>query len=456
MASVSDWLGSRFDGVAPLAFYREVFPAGRLDTRGSFTKGRYTAIAVSVSGDGRVRRYTVCDDLEPLSQLLKTDDFIIVSPVAYAGRAMSQRNARELYALAFDLDGLLVENGQQVGLEHLFTALDKGLLEVPRPTFVVSSGTGVHLYWLLEEPIKLFPNVVKALWKFRISLTRAIWQPDVTSLYANPQFESVTQSFRMVGSLAKDKKTRVTAYRTGERLSLTTLRGIGDRYPELAIPEMYQSTMSLAEAKEKYPDWYQERIVAGKPRGTWTCNRALYDWWKRQIVEGANRFRSKDIGVQVGHRYWAILALAVYARKCDIPRDELEKDALSLVPLLDGRTTSEDNHFTASDVMKALEAYDARYITVPRRTIEQLTNIEIPPNKRNGRKQSVHLAICRSTKDVLNKMGEGNAHNAGRPDKKTLVTDYYRAHPDCSVRGCAKDLGISTATAQKWLKVLRG
>lgn len=454
MASVSDWFGSHFAEVSPLAFYREVFPAGRLDTRGSLAKGRYTAIAVSVSDDDRVRRYTVCDDLEPIPQLLKTDDFIIISPVAYAGKAMSQRNARELYALAFDLDGLLVENGQQVGLEHLFTALDKGLLEVPRPTFVVSSGTGAHLYWLLNEPIKLFPNVIKALWKFRISLTRAIWQPDVTSLYANPQFESVTQSFRMVGSLAKDKKTRVTAYRTGERLNLATLHGIGEKYPELAIPDKYQSTMSLAEAKEKYPDWYRDRIVAGKPRGTWTCNRALYDWWKRQIVEGANRFRSKDVGVQVGHRYWSILALAVYARKCDIPRDELEKDALSLVSLLDSRTNSEDNHFTASDVMKALEAYDAKYITVPRRTIEQLTNIEIPPNKRNGRTRQQQIAIVNAMNTVKRSMGENLG--AGRPDKKMLVANYYRAHPNCSVRGCAKDLGISTATAQKWLKVLRG
>lgn len=455
MASVAEWLGSRFEEVPPLAFYRQVFPAGSLDARGSFTRGRYTAIAVAISDENAVRRFAVCDDLEPIPELLKTEDFVVLSPVAYAGRSMSQRNARELYALAFDLDGLLVEGGRQVGLAHLFVALDKGLLEVPRPTFVVSSGTGVHLYWLLDEPIKLYPNIIKALWKFRISLTNAIWQPDVTSLSAKPQFEAVTQSFRMVGSLAKDKKTRVTAYRTGERLSLATLRDIGKRYPELAIPEKYQSTMSLAEARERYPGWYQDRVVAGKPRGTWTCNRALYDWWKGEIVEGANRFRSRDVGAREGHRYWAIFALAVYARKCDVPREELEKDALSLVPLLDSRTTSEDNHFTASDVMKALEAYDARYITVPRRTIEQLTNIEIPPNKRNGRKQAVHLAICRSTKDVLNKMGEGNAHNAGRPDKKALVTDYYREHPDCSVRGCAKDLDISTTTAQKWLKVLR-
>ncbi|MCQ4928166.1 hypothetical protein NE466_11550, partial [Veillonella parvula] len=52
-----------------------------------------------------------------------------------------------------------------------------------------------------------------------------------------------------------------------------------------------KSTVTLEEAKELYPDWYEKRIVQGEPKqkskkqgGTWVCNEALYEWWKRKIT----------------------------------------------------------------------------------------------------------------------------------------------------------------------------
>ena len=43
-----------------------------------------------------------------------------------------------------------------------------------------------------------------------------------------------------------------------------------------------KSKLSLDEAKKLYPEWYQERVVEGRPKkkGTWVCNEALYEWWK--------------------------------------------------------------------------------------------------------------------------------------------------------------------------------
>ena len=40
---------------------------------------------------------------------------------------------------------------------------------------------------------------------------------------------------------------------------------------------MRKSRLSLAEAKEKYPDWYERRIVKKERRGRWTVKRDLYD-----------------------------------------------------------------------------------------------------------------------------------------------------------------------------------
>ena len=71
--------------------------------------------------------------------------------------------------------------------------------------------------------------------------------------------------------------------------------------------------MTLKEAKEKYPEWYDKRIIKKKKRLTWTTNRAVYDWWKYRVKYEAT----------FGHRYFCIMVLAIYAVKCDIELEEL-------------------------------------------------------------------------------------------------------------------------------------
>lgn len=466
MESVESFLSARFPEVSPLDFYRDLFGSGSLDTRGAFTKGKFCAIAVQIhqedGGEVRARRFTVCDDLEPLPQLISSDDFVVVSPVAYCGKTQRQEMARELYALAFDLDGLIVEDGRQQGLRQLLYDFDE-IKRLPKPTYLVSSGNGIHCYYLLKTPLRLFPSTFEHLRAFRGAMVRALWDSYVTELSASPQYESCTQSFRAVGSVSKDKTKRVKAYRIGDKTTISELNSWIDaamaketkrreieKLASLKIPTGYESELPLGKAKELYPEWY-ERVAAGRPRRTWTCNRALYDWFKRELVDGANQFPAKDRGVVQGHRYFGIMCLAVYARKCGIPREELEKDAYGFISLLDARTTSEDNHFDASDVTHALEAYNDSYITVPRATIEQLTNLDIPPNKRNGRTRQQQMAIVNAMNAVKRSMGEV----VGTPSSQSRVADYYRKHPDTTAYDCAKSLGISRNTAQKWLHAIR-
>lgn len=105
-----------------------------------------------------------------------------------------------------------------------------------------------------------------------------------------------------------------------------------------------ESTKQLTQAKKKYPEWYERRIVQGLPKGSWTASPAVYEWWIRTLSTGAEQ----------GHRYWCIMALAAYAKKCGISRDNLEADAYGLIPLLN----SKGDAFTEDDVLAALEAYN--------------------------------------------------------------------------------------------------
>ena len=78
---------------------------------------------------------------------------------------------------------------------------------------------------------------------------------------------------------------------------------------------MRKSRLSLDEAKEKYPDWYERRIIKKERRGRWTVKRDLYDWWLHRIADE----------IRVGHRFYGIMTLAIYAKKCGIDEDELRR-----------------------------------------------------------------------------------------------------------------------------------
>ena len=59
-----------------------------------------------------------------------------------------------------------------------------------------------------------------------------------------------------------------------------------------------------------------------------------------------------------------------------MPYEELEQDALEFVPFLNALDKTGAEPFTAADVVKALEAYDASYLTFPRHTIEELRELK--------------------------------------------------------------------------------
>lgn len=462
-AILSDWLSARFDEAGAVDFYRDLFPEGELEHRGEYVDGKYCGIAIQVVGKGEAKRYSVTDDLDVVRDLVATSDFCVMSPVSYAGKTQRQSMARFLYAVVFDLDGVKVRDGKPVGLIDLLhqMTLDNAYA-LPRPTYIVSSGTGLHLYYLLESPLPMFRNVIEQLGALRKDLCKKIWNSHVTDLSKNVQFESVTQGFRMVGTVGKDGETRVRAFKTGDRVTVEYLNGFCTDKASRVRTINYETSCTLEQARERYPEWYEARIVNGERPGTWLAKRALYDWWKRKIQEGAVD----------GHRYFCIMALAIFARKSEcrertdderrrereerkrialpcVPWEELKDDAFGFIELLDARSIDpERNPFTADDVVKALEAYNADYQTFPRKNLEELTGIEMPANKRNGRKRARHLEYLNGMNRVRRSMGEDLG--AGRPSKEQLVREFAAAHPDMSNRQIAEALGISRNTVNRW------
>lgn len=303
---------------------------------------------------------------------------------------------------------------------------------LPKPTYLVSSGTGIHIYYVFSQPVPMFKNIVEELEKLKRRLTWQAWTQGASSLHEKVQYESLFQGFRVVGTITKNGG-RCRAFSVGEKVTVEYLNKFvpaGYRAENF----VYKSDLRLQDAKEKYPEWYQRRVVEKHPRNTWTCKKALYDWWIRKLMEGAEQ----------GHRYWCIMTLATYAQKCGVPKETLEQDAYGLIPFMNTRGDA----FTEDDVLHALEAYTDSYITYPIDTIVLRTGIPIKKNKRNGRKQSMHLKIARFTLETMNE-DRGKALQ-GRPDKAKIVEEWQTAHPEGKPKDCIAETGISKNTVYKW------
>ena len=435
------WLENVYEEVYPGEFYRELFPEGSFEKRGVMDPPKCNGIALRIKQETKYPIHSVItDDLEEIDEIVDSDDFCIMSPISYIGNRRTASNARYIYALAIDLDGITTDSRFSFFLTQCEEG-DKMLAVVwglPKPTYLVSSGTGIHIYYFFEEPIRLYPNVISELEKLKKRLTWQAWTQGASQLHDHVQYESLFQGFRMVGSITKIG-TRVRAFKVGEKVTVDYLNQfVPDDIEYRADFTLSHRKIILDKAKEKYPEWYEKRIVKKQPKKSWRCNRAVYDWWKKRIVAKGEE----------GHRYWCIMVLATYAIKCGIGKEELERDAYELMPLLSSRGK---NPFTEDDVEHALEAFDNRYVTYPIKAISVRTGIPIEKNKRNGRKQEVHLAAARAVQKVLNEASGNNwRENNGRKPKKDIVIEWRKDHPEGRKVDCIRDTGLTKPTVYKW------
>jgi hypothetical protein len=143
------------------------------------------------------------------------------------------------------------------------------------------------------------------------------------------------------------------------------------------------------------------------------------------------------------------MAMVIYGVKCNVPAEQIKKDAEELKPYL--TSIKKDDPFTDDDIMSAMDCLDDRYATFPIRDIEKLTCIPIPRNKRNGRKQIIHMATMRAIQSVIDPHGEWR-NKEGRPTKKDIVEQWQAVHPDGRKIDCERETGLSRHTVLKWWK----
>lgn len=432
----NEFLQDRFKETKPMDFYRDIFPVGSFQKEKDYKKKACNGILNIVDGSKKSKTTRIIfDDLKELEKVQK-EKFVITSLISYIGSQRIKANARWLYGITIDLDGVNL-----ITLGELFHQIEKGYHLMP--TYVVNSGNGLHLYYVFKKPIALYTHTHEKLKKFKYEIIRNIWNR-YTSTDRNPQLLGIWQGFRVVGTQTKlGKQFLVRAFKTGEKIDIFDLNNY-IHYDELKFQKSdlnYKSNLSLEEAKEKFPEWYEKRIVQGLKPNRWVVKRALYDWWLDKLKKE----------VQTGHRYSALTVLVSYAVKCNIHYEEVEKDCYDLIPILDEISREESNRFTERDVKDALKFYKESYVNFSRNEAERVSGITIPPNKRNGRKQEIHLMGARAIQEINDRVNRTTWRNKnGQPLKKDIVIEWRKNNPKGKKIECERETKLSRHTVLKW------
>lgn len=388
------------------------------------------------------RRITVTQGNFELYDLIdSSNNTCIISPISYAGKNRTNKNARYCYAMVIEIDNIQPKNG----ITELFYSWERKKLPMPKPTYIVCSGTGLHLYYFFTQPLPMIKPVFNRLADIKNYFTTLFWNKYITTSYKSGeiQYESVSQPFRCVGTVAKNRRAYAMAFKVGEKIPVEYFNAFLPRNKQ--FKDIHISDLPLEKAKDLYPIWYQNRIIDGKEPGHWTRNQGIYYNWIEKIKDGA----------VVGRRYNCLENLCSLAVQCNIPLEQVKKDCTEIAEFFEELTESDDNHFTDYDVRCALKTYykaDQSAYTRRIDIISKKTGIELTPNKRNGRKQATHLKIARSTLAIMNE-DNGQALQ-GRPKgcskQRRIVMDWRANHPEGKKADCIRDTGLSKPTVYRW------
>lgn len=438
-AKVEWFQENEYEEVEPLDFYREIFPSGSFQEQGNTDRKSGNGMLIYKNEDGRYKHRYIFDDLAEIPNWYGKEDVYIRS-ASFIGKNTKNENASMIHALVFDLDGQEIKE-----LRMVMQFMRKGT-NIPKATFVVLSGHGLHLYYVLKQPIRATMNNIRKLNKLKEGMTKLIWNR-YTSNIEKIQFQYCLQGFRMVGSASKmGKRYPVRAYRfSDEHYTIEELVAWIPKlkeWDEYRIDMTERDTVPKATAAKLWPEWYEYRINQGKS-SKWSVKRDLYDWWKGKIIENAT----------YGHRYFCLMCLAIFAIKCDVPEEELKRDALALVPILDKLSDDADpkSRFTEEDALCALHGYRDNFKTWGRDKLALVSAIPMPANKRNYRTRVEHLKGARALQEIYNpnwRNTEGRPKGSGT--KSEQVKSWRLANPTGKKIDCHRETGITRPTIDKW------
>ena len=421
-----------------------------------------------------IKSLPIYDNLDAI-ELAKNNVKANICPVGYYGRNAVANNASVLYAFNIDIDYVSPDN-----LNNLLKGIEDG--RYPKPTLLVNSGNGVHVYYVFDEPLQLPKSVRADVSMFKQRLVDLLWN-DETSMSSDRDKQGYLQDTRAVGSLTKLGKGYVTRGYSWDNAGLVSIEYLetfiqtdndGAPLSKLRVKPLNITTKELDTMKEelihRLPEYEKEilnakysvkQLNAGLANPPWFVMNVLHQYYDRKFIVNPKAYSNfiKEVkeNWKVGHRYKCCSMLFVLGYKCGISKEQIINDIQEQLMGLFNRNSDESNNFTLGDIKAASAWYNTKAVTVSRRYMFEYAGVPYKEaNKRNeaynieGKtQQQVHLEKARKKA-----MEEGKLK--GRPKStesknKDMIIEYIKTHQDYNKSRIAKELGINRKTVDRWL-----
>lgn len=338
---------------------------------------------------------------------------VLIGGCTYFNCWISKKSAKDIHTFIIDYD-----NAYSGTLLNALRADWRSGNGEPfaKPTYIVNSGTGLHLYFVLTEPIPNYHNMTANI--DRLYRELAIQQS--RRVYCHRQVQWFGQDFRCAGGLNKYDWEN-TVFRVGEKWDADALaRAVG-------------LDLHFTRYGEKRTQKPQERKHKRRQSEGWKTNRAFYDYSLKTCIEKTHE----------GNRYMSMCALSAIAYKCGVDRDELERDLNGLLPEYNKKS---ERKVTVKEIRSAMKMYNSKAALTPRESLEHWQGWEYKPIKRNGRKQAEHLKRARLVQTLDYPDGEWR----GKQSKQDIVLQWQRDNPEGRKCDCIRDLGVDRKTVSKY------
>lgn len=361
---------------------------------------------------------------EAMEQCAGRND-VLLGGCTYFNNWISKKSAKDIYAFIIDMDN--VYSGTLLNaLQNDWKTANDELL--PMPTYIVNSGTGLHLYFVLEEPIPNYKSATENIDK----LYRALAVQQTTKrVYLHKQVQWFGQDFRMAGGLNK-YGWKNSVFRVGKKWDIDELG------KQVGLNNIH--FVRYGEKRTQKPTTQKGKKKKLKRQG-WKTNRAFYDCALRNC-----RAKTKE-----GNRYTSMCALSVIAWKCDVSREELERDLLSLLPDYNKGATRQ---IKQKEIYSAMKMYNDKAMLTQRDSLENWQGWEYKPSiKRRERplKQADHLRLARNQLAMMKEMGiASQGRPKGSGTKEHIVREYLEIHPNASKTDVVRDTGLTYDTVRKY------
>lgn len=192
--------------VSPFTLYEDIF---------GDTKQTIPVVFID-EGEEQTMKHIVPMSIDEAMEQCEGRNDMLMGGCTYFNNWISKKSAKDIYSFIIDMDNVYSGTLLNALRQDWKTANGE---ELPMPTYIVNSGTGLHLYFVLTEPIPNYKATTENLDK----LYRALAIQQTTKrVYLKKQVQWFGQDFRMAGGMNK-YNWKNTVFRVGEKWDIDEL-----------------------------------------------------------------------------------------------------------------------------------------------------------------------------------------------------------------------------------------